>query len=114
MRTIILIISIFISMNFYAQDKSIKTATFSVKGNCEQCKERIENAADIKGVKLCVWDEKKQTATVKFDTTKVTLVQIEKAIAKSGHDTELESATKESYKKLPKCCQYNDAKCDKK
>ena len=114
MRAIILIISIFISLNFYSQDKSVKSVTINVKGNCDQCKTRIENAADIKGVKLCVWDEKTKVAKIKYDTAKVSLNQIEKAIAKVGHDTDLEPASKESYKKLPKCCQYNDAKCDKK
>ena len=113
MRISLIFISIFISLSFYSQDKSVKTVTINVKGNCDQCKTRIENAADIKGVKLCVWDEITKLAKIKYDTVKVSLNQIEKAIAKAGHDADLEPASKESYKKLPKCCQYNDAKCDK-
>ena len=49
MKTITIIIAILFSINSQAQT-TIKTATIAVKGNCEQCKERIENAADIKGV----------------------------------------------------------------
>jgi hypothetical protein len=51
MKTITIIIAILFSINSQAQS-TIKTTTIAVKGNCEQCKERIENAADIKGVKL--------------------------------------------------------------
>ena len=48
MKTLLIIIAFLFSVNSQAQT-TIKTATISVKGNCDQCKERIENAADIKG-----------------------------------------------------------------
>lgn len=95
-----------------AQTKT-NTITIPVKGNCDQCKERIENAADIKGVKLCTWNEKTQTATVIYDPGKVKQQQIEEAIAKSGHDAGAAKA-QGSYTKLPDCCKYRDKKCEKK
>ncbi|MGZ3883054.1 MAG: heavy-metal-associated domain-containing protein [Bacteroidia bacterium] len=113
MRTIfILMICIFAGQ--LRSQTGIKTATFSVKGNCEQCKARIENAADIKGVKLCVWDEVSQAATVTYNPDKVTLEQIEQAVAKSGHDTGIGKSKEADYKKLPDCCKYRDKKCEKK
>lgn len=115
MRTILLlVISLIISNTAFAQDKTIKTATITVKGNCEECKKRIENAADIKGVKVASWDEDKQAITVTYKSDKVTLEQIEKAIAASGHDVANLKGNDANYKKLPECCKYRDKKCEKK
>ncbi|MBA2613559.1 MAG: heavy-metal-associated domain-containing protein [Bacteroidetes bacterium] len=112
MRTILLFMSLFVALNINAQDKGVKTATIAVKGNCEECKKRIENAADIKGVKLAVWDETTQAVTVTYKTDKVTLEQIEKAIAASGHDVGSIKGNDVSYNKLPSCCKYRDKKCE--
>jgi len=113
MKSLILIISLFFSLAINAQS-TIVTSTLAVKGNCDECKERIENAADIKGVKNCVWDETKQAVSVTYDTKKVTLQQIEKAIAKSGHKTQNETQDASAYKALPACCKYESADCKKK
>ncbi len=112
MKTIIILfISVLFSVKLQAQ---VVTSTVAVKGNCEECKERIENAADIKGVKNSVWDEKKQAITVTYDSKKVTLGEIEKAIAKSGHETGHEKADLKAYKELPACCKYENGECKKK
>jgi Cu(I)/Ag(I) efflux system membrane fusion protein len=103
-----------ISFSSIAQDKTITTATITVKGNCDECKNRIENAADIKGVKLATWDEKKQRLSVTYNTEKVSLAEIEKAIAASGHDAGSVKGTDAGYKKLPSCCKYRDKKCEAK
>lgn len=95
-----------------AQGKSVKTITIAVKGNCEECKKRIENAADIKGVKFSEWDEKKQQISVTYLTDKVTPDQIEASIAKSGHDAGSHIADTAKYGKLPKCCRYRDNACE--
>jgi copper chaperone CopZ len=112
MRTIIILISLFVTLNSNAQDKGVKTITLSVKGNCEECKSRIENAADIKGVKLAVWNETTQALTVTYKADKVTIEQIEKAIAAAGHDVDTLKGSEVSYNKLPSCCKYRDKKCD--
>ncbi|MBA3664317.1 MAG: heavy-metal-associated domain-containing protein [Bacteroidetes bacterium] len=102
-----IIIPVFISCASFAQT-SVKTVTFHVTGVCGECKERIENAADIKGVKKCTWDKKTKIVSVILDEKKVTQDQVEKAIAKAGYDTEHEKASEASYKKLPDCCHYKD------
>lgn len=113
MKTILLIcVTVLLSFASYAQDKSVKTVTISVKGNCEECKKRIENAADIKGVKLSQWDEAKQTLTVTYRTDKVSPEQIEQAIAASGHDAGNQKGKEASYDKLPACCKYRHDKCE--
>lgn len=109
---IFLAIGLFLSTHIWAQDKSIITATLSVKGNCEECKKHIENAADLKGVKYSSWDEKRQMLTVTYRADKVALAEIENAIAAGGYDTEHVPASSTAYGKLPVCCRCRDKKCD--
>jgi periplasmic mercuric ion binding protein len=101
------IVLLFISHYSFGQS-SVKTVTFHVSGVCGECKELIENAADIKGVKKCMWDKKSRIATVIIDEKKVTQEKVEKAIAKAGYDTEHEKGDLKAYDKLPRCCQYKD------
>ncbi len=110
---IILFISLIFSVSINAQS-SIKTTTIAVKGNCDECKERIENAADIKGVKNSNWDKNKKIITVTYDAKKVTPAQIESAIAKMGHATATQKANAKAYNKLPACCKYEQGECKEK
>lgn len=81
--------------------------TFNVSGNCEMCKERIENAAlSVKGVSVAVWDMNTKKISVDFDKSITDQASIEKAIADVGHDTELFKADDAVYKALPACCLY--------
>ncbi len=112
MKTIIILFSLICSMNIMAQS-TVTTTTISVKGNCDQCKERIENAADIKGVKTSSWSEKTKIMTVTYDSKKVTLMQIEQAIANAGYETVSQKANAAAYKKLPSCCKYQTVDCKK-
>jgi mercuric ion binding protein len=98
-----------------AQEKAsaVVTTTLAVHGNCGECKERIENAADIKGVKTSGWDSKTQLLTVTYKADKVTLDKIKEAILKAGHDVGEEKAADVAYNKLPKCCKFRDGKCEK-
>jgi predicted phosphodiesterase len=112
MKTILIFLSLFISITYNAQTKGITTNTIIVKGNCEECKTRIENAADIKGVKLATWSETTKVLTVTYNADKVTLEQIENAIAAKGHDADSVKGNEASYKKLPSCCKYLTTKCD--
>jgi copper chaperone CopZ len=83
-----------------------------VRGNCEECKANIENAADVKGVKILTWDQKTKVATVTFSPDKITLVQIQEAIAKRGYDAGTIKGSDKAYKALPKCCKYRDQACE--
>ena len=111
MRTLLILIISLVSFISKAQ-QGVKTETISVKGNCEDCKVRIENAADIKGVKICKWDPDTKLASVTYDTSKVSLQKIEEAIAASGYDAGAVKGNEKAYKKLPGCCKYRDGKCE--
>lgn len=85
---------------------TLQKSTITVYGNCESCEKRIEKAALIKGVKSASWNSDTQLLTIDFDSKTVSISNIEKAIAASGHDTEHEKATDAAYNNLPHCCQY--------
>jgi len=96
--------------NAFAVNHNVITEHKSVTGVCDQCKNRIENASYIKGVKFAEWDSKSQDLTIKYDTTKTSSDAILKSIAIAGHDNEKYKATDEDYNKLPKCCRYKTVK----
>jgi Cu(I)/Ag(I) efflux system membrane fusion protein len=78
-----------------------------VSGNCEQCKDRIEKAAkSVLGVSSAIWSSKTKMLHIQFDRAKTNSDDIEKAIAKVGHDTENYKASDSAYKTLPECCLY--------
>jgi hypothetical protein len=93
-----------------AQSKTI-TDTFTVSGNCKQCKTRIEDATYIKGVKSAEWNKKTHLLTVIFNTEKTSLEKIATAVANAGHDNRLAKATDNTYNKLPGCCAYRTGVC---
>jgi copper chaperone CopZ len=85
-----------------------KTEKFKVKGNCGMCEKRIEKAANaVKGVQNADWDKESKMMVVKFDDAKTSTDNIEKAIAKVGHDTPHHKAKDEVYEELPGCCKYD-------
>jgi len=105
--SILLLSMIFPVLNISASEDVI-TAEFKVKGVCGMCKERIENGALIKGVKKAEWNKETGMITVIYNSKKVTLMDIHKAIAEVGHSTDKVEAKKTVYNKLPACCQYDD------
>ena len=74
---------------------------------CDMCKERIEKAAKgVKGVLSAHWDKDTQMIHLQYDPKKTSPKAISKAIAKVGHDTDMDKADKAVYDKLPACCHY--------
>jgi Cu(I)/Ag(I) efflux system membrane fusion protein len=79
----------------------------NISGNCDMCKERIETAAkSVSGVASAEWSAETKKLHVQFDGAKTNLDDIQKAIAKAGHDTEKYKASDAAYKALPECCLY--------
>ncbi|BBE19902.1 Co/Zn/Cd efflux system membrane fusion protein [Aquipluma nitroreducens] len=79
----------------------------NISGNCDMCKERIETAAkSVPGVASAEWSAETKKLHVQFDGTKTNMDDIQKAIAKAGHDTEKYKASDAAYKALPECCLY--------
>ncbi|MCF8268067.1 MAG: hypothetical protein K9I69_08265 [Ignavibacteriales bacterium] len=90
-----------------AQDSKVIDTEIKVHGNCGMCKDRIEQAVDIKEVKYAKWDKNSKMLRVAFEAT-VSADSLQKRIAAVGHDTDKYKADNEVYSALPKCCLYRD------
>ncbi len=70
---------IFILIFFFTQSATIllaqplkdTTVNIKVNGACIMCKERIENAMKIKGIKKAVWDIPTHMLTVVYDESRI-------------------------------------------
>ena len=105
---LILIITVF-GLTGYSQEKKNKNAKYQteVNGNCEQCQKRIQKAAySVSGVKSATWNIETHELSLILNEEKSTLLDVKKAIAKVGHDTDQVKATKEDYDNLHTCCMY--------
>ena len=91
-----------------AQKSKLDTLQIEVAGVCGMCKERIENAAYIRGVKFVEWSRETHILTAIYRKDKITEEEIHEAVIESGHDTEKLKASEEAYQKLPDCCAYRD------
>jgi len=90
--------------------RSTEHAMVKVHGNCGMCESRIEEAANgLEGVITADWDQDSKMTHLEFDPSKVTVDEIEIAIAGVGHDTEKHRASDEVYNNLPGCCLYERA-----
>lgn len=100
---------LFVALSTQAQEKKNKNAKydFEVNGNCEQCKKRIEKAAfSVSGVKSAEWHMDDHMLHLIINEEKCSVVDVKKAIAKVGHDTDEVKATDADYEKLHSCCLY--------
>ncbi len=79
-----------------------------VYGNCGMCKERIEAAANsLEGVNEASWDSESKMLHLEYEPARVNKMDVVKAIAAVGHDTENHSAPDDVYENLPGCCLYD-------
>ena len=97
-----------------AKNEKFTAATFKVHGACEQCKDRIELAIKIKGVKTGIWDVDTKILSVSYDSSVVSLAKIKNKILAVGHDVEDVKAKDIIYKSLPSCCLYRAIETEKK
>jgi len=92
-----------------------KTESFKVYGNCEMCKARIEKAAkSVDGVSVADWSVETKMLALTFDNSKTDVHKVQEAIAKVGHDTDMQRATDEAYNKVSGCCKYERSKSETK
>ncbi|NMH27563.1 heavy-metal-associated domain-containing protein [Flavobacterium silvaticum] len=110
MRNILILLMTFGSLVTASAQEKNKNAKYSIEvsGNCGQCKKRIEKAAlSVNGVKSAVWNEEDGKLSLILNEEKSSLLDVEKAIAKVGHDTPDVKSTDADYEKLHSCCKYD-------
>ena len=108
-KIITIVLLVFVGLSVQAQVKKNKNAKYvtEVNGNCEQCQKRIQKAAfSVEGVKSAVWNIETHQLNVILNEEKCTLLDVKKAIAKVGHDTDGVRAKDEVYESLHHCCLY--------
>lgn len=82
------------------------TIKFITHGVCGMCENRIEKALKVDGISYGDWDVDTHETTVIYNPKKFTPLQIQKLVAKVGHDTELVKADDDVYNSLHDCCKY--------
>ena len=108
-KIITIMLLVLVGLSVQAQVKKNKNAKYvtEVNGNCEQCQKRIQKAAfSVQGVKSVVWNIETHQLNVILNEEKCSLLDVKKAIAKAGHDTDEVKATDAVYVKLHHCCLY--------
>lgn len=103
-------IAIIISLNSCHSPSSNSKAEFTVWGNCGMCEETIEGSLKTEGVSDADWNMDTKIMKVEFDSTKISLDQIQKKIADVGYDNDKYKADSLTYSKLHECCQYERKK----
>lgn len=111
MKTFFLSVLTLLTINISKAQQAIATDTtvsFKVFGACEQCKDRIEKAIKIKGLKHGEWDVDSKLLTVTYEPTKISLQKIQNRVVAVGHDIETKKANISVYDALPACCHYRE------
>lgn len=106
-KKIIYIFLIALGTISWAQEK---TEQIKVRGNCDMCKMRIEEAVKEFPTAKGNWDAETQMLTLTYDSTKTSSEAIMKHVAEVGHDNEMFKADDEVYENLPGCCLYDRTK----
>ncbi|GAB3711191.1 heavy-metal-associated domain-containing protein [Flavobacterium koreense] len=100
---------LFVTLSTQAQDKKNKNAKYDIEvgGNCDMCKKIIEKAAfSVKGVKSADYHLDDNTLHLIINEEKCSILDIKKAIASVGHDTDEVKAADKDYESLHGCCHY--------
>jgi copper chaperone CopZ len=106
-----LVMVFFLSATCFGQQKKIDTVAIKTSAVCGMCKERIEGClAFEKGVKSASLDVDTKVATVIFNPSKTSPVQLRNTLSKLGYDADTIPANQAAYAKLPACCKKDAPK----
>lgn len=113
MKNLLLTILFAFSIQFaYSQSSKVKTAEIKTEIFCDHCLECescdrnifLKVKDNTKGVKSIKVDPEKNTITVKYNSEKTNLSEIEQAIALAGYKANDQEPTLEAYNNLDGCC----------
>ncbi|MFT5513266.1 MAG: mercuric ion binding protein [Bacteroidia bacterium] len=107
-RTKYIVLTLLIVVSQLAIAKSV-VKEFKVKGQCGECKERIETALDLPGISFATWDVESKVLTVRYNDKRFSEDQIHTIISDLGYATAKVDANKEAENKLPNCCKPGGA-----
>ena len=95
-------------LNLRKFEPRVRKASFKVYGTCDACKNRIESALRIDGIKKALWNVESKMLHVEYVRNEVITgeYKIQQLVAAAGHDTHKVQAAGQAYEALPTCCQY--------
>jgi outer membrane receptor for ferrienterochelin and colicin len=104
----LLVLLLLVSIGNAQQISTSKSDTVLIRvfGNCEMCKERIEEAAKGKAVKTAVWNIDSKMLRLIYNSSLTSPDKVLQRIVDAGHDSELKKAKDVVYNGLPGCCLY--------
>ena len=91
-----------------AKNEKFTSTVFKVFGACEECKDRIELAIKVRGVRLGIWNVETKMLILEYDSTIISLEKIQNKIVAVGHDLETKKANDKVYNNLDACCHYRE------
>ena len=92
-----------------AANAKVVEKTFTVRGHCGMCKNRIETTAKgFDGVQAAAYDLQGQNLKITYESRKAKPNKILKAIAAIGYDAGKYTAPQEAYDRLEACCKYRE------
>tara|TARA_B100001758_G_C18086704_1_gene441099 strand:+ start:145 stop:495 length:351 start_codon:yes stop_codon:yes gene_type:complete len=111
MKRIIIFFFSVLTVNVWAQKKTIEILTSAPCTHMPCCKENIEEEMQFtKGVTAVELDIESKILTVTFKTKKTNAANLRKAISSIGYNADDVKADKKAHDKLPLCCQHLDFK----
>ncbi len=113
-KNLIIALFVLLSHQVLAQPDHIKTAEIETKIWCDHCQECPDCGKNIflsvkknKGIKDVVVDDANHTIAVTYNSKKISLEEIEEAIAMAGFKANDVEADPEAYENLDACCKKN-------
>lgn len=92
-----------------AANARVVEKTFTVRGHCGMCKNRIETVAKgVEGVQDAAYDLQAQSLKLTYDTKRTSPKKVQKIIAALGYDAGKVKAPQEAYDRLEDCCKYRE------
>lgn len=111
LRNCLILFLFFISNVIHAQSGAIETAEIKTTIWCDHCQECADcgvniftNVKKVKGVKDVTVDDANHLILVKYRPDKVSIEEIENAIALTGFDANDLKADADAYMRLDACC----------
>ncbi|PCJ81997.1 MAG: hypothetical protein COA49_03265 [Bacteroidetes bacterium] len=104
-KALYIALSFLISTSVFGQKKA--DVTFSVRGNCGMCEEKIEAAYDVKGIVSADYDLEHEEMHVVYKTKYFNCIMcVQRLAANVGYDTQDVKANDDVYNELADCCKY--------
>jgi copper chaperone CopZ len=107
LRSLLLIVTLFVGQQLLARDVAVRFKIYA--GKCSYSKSTIKKVIKEMGGKHINYSFKTQMVEFEFDNEETDIQDIHKKIAEAGFKTLAAKPSDHAFKMLPVCAQYNRA-----